>query len=387
MPAYDAFISYSHAKDKPIAAALQSVVQHLGKPWYRLRALRVFRDDTSLAATPELWPSIERALGQSRFMVLLASAEAVDSPWVGKEVAYWLQRKSVDTFLIAVTDGRLSWDESRRDFAWTETTPLPHQLKGHFRTEPKWVDMSAYRISAAPRDAKFIELAANFAAAIHGKPKEDLLSEEVREQRRALTLAVAAIGLLLLLGASVTVLWGVAEVQRKTAQTNFETAENFADSTAGAVSIMVQGLGTSIQTQRKLLEDSDSIFQLMVRAETYAPRRSPEQAIALVGFSEAFFKFGNRSSALARAEAAKKALDDLDHGALDASRQHSVAIAYARLGMLLMQLDRPSAAEAALQKGLAVVQNLAQRFPDRGDLQEERKHIQEQLDSIRTGPR
>ena len=33
--AYDAFISYSHAKDKPIATALQSVVQKLGKPWYR----------------------------------------------------------------------------------------------------------------------------------------------------------------------------------------------------------------------------------------------------------------------------------------------------------------------------------------------------------------
>jgi hypothetical protein len=35
MPLYDAFISYSHAKDKPIAAALQSAVQKLGKPWYR----------------------------------------------------------------------------------------------------------------------------------------------------------------------------------------------------------------------------------------------------------------------------------------------------------------------------------------------------------------
>jgi len=42
VPVYDAFISYSHAKDKPIAASLQSVVQTLGKPWYRRRALRVF---------------------------------------------------------------------------------------------------------------------------------------------------------------------------------------------------------------------------------------------------------------------------------------------------------------------------------------------------------
>ena len=32
LPRYDAFIAYSHAKDKPIASALQSVVQKLGKP-------------------------------------------------------------------------------------------------------------------------------------------------------------------------------------------------------------------------------------------------------------------------------------------------------------------------------------------------------------------
>ena len=60
---YDAFISYSHARDKPVAAAMQAVMQKLGKPWYRRRALRVFRDDTSLAATPELWPTLEQVLG------------------------------------------------------------------------------------------------------------------------------------------------------------------------------------------------------------------------------------------------------------------------------------------------------------------------------------
>ena len=58
MALYDAFISYSHAKDKPIAAALQSIIQKLGEPWYNRRALRIFRDDTSLSATPHLWPSI-----------------------------------------------------------------------------------------------------------------------------------------------------------------------------------------------------------------------------------------------------------------------------------------------------------------------------------------
>src|SRR5215469_6366286 len=107
---YDAFISYSHAKDKPIAAALQAAVQRLGKPWYRRRALRVFRDDTSLSATPLLWPTIQQALAQSRYLILLASPEAAASPWVDKEVAYWLESKSADSLLIAATEGALSWD-------------------------------------------------------------------------------------------------------------------------------------------------------------------------------------------------------------------------------------------------------------------------------------
>jgi MTH538 TIR-like domain (DUF1863) len=107
MAIYDAFVSYSHAKDKPIAAALQSVVQTLGKPWYKRRALRVFRDDTSLSATPHLWPTIETALNESRFLILLASAESARSPWVAKGVTHWLDRKAIDTLLIAVTDGEL----------------------------------------------------------------------------------------------------------------------------------------------------------------------------------------------------------------------------------------------------------------------------------------
>src|SRR5438093_13413251 len=114
--AYDAFISYSHAKDKPIAAALQSKVQTLGKPWYRRRALRVFRDDTSLSATPSLWPAIEQALGQSRFLILLASPDAAASRWVDKEVAFWLERKSIDTLLVALTDGPPAWDETAGAF-------------------------------------------------------------------------------------------------------------------------------------------------------------------------------------------------------------------------------------------------------------------------------
>jgi hypothetical protein len=96
---YDAFISYSHAQDRLIADALQREMQRFGVPWYRhrplppgspaqvgsLRPLLVFRDITNLAATPGLWPDIERALGMSEWFILMASPAAARSPWVRKK--------------------------------------------------------------------------------------------------------------------------------------------------------------------------------------------------------------------------------------------------------------------------------------------------------------
>jgi tetratricopeptide (TPR) repeat protein len=72
------------------------------------------------------------------------------------------------------------------------------------------VDLRAYRAGASKRDRKFTELGADFAAAVHGVPKEDLLSEEVRQQRRALALAWSVVVVLLVLG-------GVALFQRQVA--------------------------------------------------------------------------------------------------------------------------------------------------------------------------
>lgn len=109
---YDAFISYSHAADGELAPALQAGLQSLGKPWYRRRALRVFRDKTSLSATPELWPTIERVLAGSRYFVLLASPEAARSRWVDQEVDWWRTHRSAATVFIGSPPG-----------TWPGTTP------------------------------------------------------------------------------------------------------------------------------------------------------------------------------------------------------------------------------------------------------------------------
>ncbi len=67
---YKAFISYSHAADGKLAPAIQHALHRIAKPWYRLRTMRVFRDQTNLATSPGLWTSIESALREAEIFRL-----------------------------------------------------------------------------------------------------------------------------------------------------------------------------------------------------------------------------------------------------------------------------------------------------------------------------
>jgi MTH538 TIR-like domain (DUF1863) len=145
---YDAFISYSRRQDDWLAAALQGGLERFAKPWHRVRGLRVFRDKASLSASPELWGSIEAALRDSRWLIVLASPEAARSPWVDREVAWWLANKSADRILLVATAERLQWDKQAGD--WAEDTPVPPSLRGAFREEPGPVGRQRHGLAHRP---------------------------------------------------------------------------------------------------------------------------------------------------------------------------------------------------------------------------------------------
>src|SRR5437764_3423829 len=100
---YNAFISYNHSTDSNLAAALQSALHRFAKPWYKLRAVHVFRDQTNLAVNPGLWSSIREALDQASFFILFASPEAAASQWVAKEAEYWIGKNGPSHVLIVLT--------------------------------------------------------------------------------------------------------------------------------------------------------------------------------------------------------------------------------------------------------------------------------------------
>jgi len=215
--AYSAFISYSHSADDRFADALQRALHRFAKPWYRLRALRIFRDQTNLSANPALWPSIEQALQDSKFFLLLASPRAAASKWVRPEVEYWRAQRSSQTLLLVLTDGELCWDAERRDFDWDQTTAIPRALEGYFSDEPLWVDFRANKSEEqlSLRSASFRTRVANLAAPIHGKNKDELDGDDLREHRRTIRVASLAVaGLVILLCAAVVGAW-IANEQRK----------------------------------------------------------------------------------------------------------------------------------------------------------------------------
>lgn len=198
---YDAFISYSHGADDAVAVALQRALHQFAKPWYRMRSLHVFRDQASLSADPRLWSSIETALAGSRSFILLASPEAAASPWVGREAKWWTEHNGTAKFLVALTSGELAWDDERVDFDWGRTTALPAPLRGVFQEEPRYIDMRWTRAQhgLSLDDAQFREAVADLAAPLHGRPKDALIGEDVRQHRRARRLAWSVSALLFIL--------------------------------------------------------------------------------------------------------------------------------------------------------------------------------------------
>ncbi|MFI2476910.1 TIR domain-containing protein [Nocardia xishanensis] len=214
---YDAFISYTH-RDRPVAAGIQKAMHRIGRRVGRLHALRVFRDATDLTASPDLWAKVTNAMDRARYLIVVLSPHAVTSGWVNKEVAHWLRKRGPDRLLFVVAGGRLVWDEAAGRFDPDRSdVALPALTEpGVLVAEPFYVDVS----DDAPWDPSapmFREKVTDLAAPIHGKPKYELASDDVREQRRFRRLRRAVLGGLILLTICAVAAAVLALVQRQEA--------------------------------------------------------------------------------------------------------------------------------------------------------------------------
>ncbi|MFB7051966.1 toll/interleukin-1 receptor domain-containing protein [Streptomyces vinaceus] len=246
---YDAFISYTHEPDHAMAKAIQRGLFSLNRTALQAPVLKVFRDEESLSSTGDLSKTLQHHLDRSRFLILVASPASARSKYVLEELEYWLANKSSDTILIAVAGGEISWPYGSADFDWGKTTALPRSIfEGRFSGQPLWSDFRTVtddkgrRLSL--RDDRFLGPIATIGARLYGKPKEQLVSIERRNQRNALRRAYTWSVLFLVLAMIAGVLAFVANVQRGKAD---QRAREATSRRLAALSRTVHGTDGSLQ--------------------------------------------------------------------------------------------------------------------------------------------
>ena len=278
---YDAFISYSHDADGQLAPAIQRGLARFAKPWYRRRALAVFRDETGLSTSPDLWRAIEATLDDSRWFVLLASPAAAQSEWVNREVERWLQVHDASSLLPVVTDGEWAWDPRAGDFD-DASSAVPPALRGVFRSEPRHLDLRWARsdLDLDVRNSRFHDAIADLAAPIHGRPKDDLAGEDIRQHRRTVRVAWSAGTMLALLLVVALIAAGVAVQQRTradhararadTAATTAEALRLAAESISGSHADLSRSMLLAVEANR-LFDDNQTRGAVLSVAQAAAP--------------------------------------------------------------------------------------------------------------------
>lgn len=222
---YDVFISYARATTTEAAGALKRGLEQYAREWNKARSTRLFLDDSSLTASASLGASISSALGSARWLVVLLSEAAAQSPWVDREIAWWLTNRGPDSLLLVQVDGRVSWTEGE-GFS-PESTAVPTSLS-LLTTEPRWVDFTWFNSPASLKteDPRFGEIVLQVFCPIHGLDRGEAVALRDANVRRAKTLTrVALITLsLLLVAAIVSALTAVAQMRTAQGQRDLATA-------------------------------------------------------------------------------------------------------------------------------------------------------------------
>ncbi len=273
---FKAFISYSRAASQPLAMDLQNGLERFAKPWYRLRALRIFRDDSSMAANTALWSTIETGLRQAEWFILLATPAAATSVYVTAEIDWWLRNKGPQRLLIVQAEGELHWDRQYGCFH-PESTAVPPILRQAYPEEPRWIDLRWYADNPplGRADPRFGERIADLSSALRGVERDTLVGDNVRQHRRALRLARAAVSVLAVLLVLSIVAGILAVGQRNEAREQARisqarqlaaTARSFASTDIGKarlLAVQAYRLAPELQTEGALLATLTASPQLV----------------------------------------------------------------------------------------------------------------------------
>ncbi|MBQ4073867.1 MAG: TIR domain-containing protein [Clostridia bacterium] len=151
---YMAFISYKHApRDAAIAKQVHTLIENYIIP----KSLRkdgkklgiVFRDEEELPISSDLTESICTALDASRHLIVICSPEARESPWVAREINYFLEHHDAEDAFVVLADGEPG------DVFPRQLTHVLNKVTGQYQdVEPLALDVRADTIASSLKKTK-----------------------------------------------------------------------------------------------------------------------------------------------------------------------------------------------------------------------------------------
>lgn len=193
---YDAFISYCHKKqDIEVAKNLQRLLE---KQKIRLKdggkgTLRVFRDQSDLSSSRDLWGEISTMLEKSQWLIPICSPPYQSSKWCMKELEYFrkLHENTNKNILPILLEGERE-ESFPKSLLW-EDIHIPSE-NGEIRTIKKEIEPLAADIRSGSQKEILKKLRTReylrIVAPILGVDFDDLYQRKKRMQRRTLTAAI-----------------------------------------------------------------------------------------------------------------------------------------------------------------------------------------------------
>ncbi|NEJ03090.1 toll/interleukin-1 receptor domain-containing protein [Rhizobium ruizarguesonis] len=200
---FDTFISYSGSQtQRDVAVAIENGLRRFARPWYKISALRVFRDTSYLTASHDLWQTIEQALSRSKSLIYLASPEAAASRWVLKELTWWLDHHGTNNLILVIIAGNIAATDDGRELDRASTDCIPQTILARFHSLPLYIDLrgSPSAEPLDPRHAMFAKALPQISAAVREVSLDHVTGEALRQRHlrnRAAASAVCLVAVLI----------------------------------------------------------------------------------------------------------------------------------------------------------------------------------------------
>ena len=213
---YNAFISYKHAPlDTKVASEIQTRLERFRIPKAIQKESgikkidRIFRDKEELLITSDLNETIEHALVNSDFLIVICSYSTRQSVWVQREIEFFLKTHSKNQVLTVVAEGEpvdvvpqilqeremtVTLDDGSEEVVTVPMEPLSCDYRGDFRKARK---------EELPR----------LAAAMLGCSYDELKQRQRQYRVRRMTAAFSAVAVLLA-GLSVYYAWSAKQIKQ-----------------------------------------------------------------------------------------------------------------------------------------------------------------------------